>query len=40
LGANGIDEILAHPWLTDFNWDGLENKKLTAPFTPNVFIVL
>ena len=37
LGANGIEEILNHPWLADFNWDALENKRLTAPFTPNVF---
>ena len=38
LGANGIEEITSHPWLADFPWDHLENKKLHAPFTPNVHL--
>lgn len=39
LGANGIEEITSHPWLADFSWEHLENKKLHAPFTPNVYYI-
>ncbi|CAK67105.1 unnamed protein product (macronuclear) [Paramecium tetraurelia] len=34
LGANGIEEILHHPWLKGFPWDDLLKKKLTALYTP------
>ena len=27
LGYNGFDEIKNHPWLIDFNWEDLKNKK-------------
>ncbi|CAD8182627.1 unnamed protein product [Paramecium octaurelia] len=34
LGANGIEEILHHPWLKGFPWDDLLKKKLTALYIP------
>jgi hypothetical protein len=39
LGANGIEEIMNHPWLSDFNWESLENKQIKAPFVPNVTFI-
>ena len=36
LGYNGPAEIKAHPWLSGFAWDELENKKLAVPFIPSV----
>ena len=36
LGANGIDEILAHPWFADLNMTALQNKELTPPYVPRV----
>ena len=36
LGFNGIQELFEHPWLKDFNWKSLEEKKTQPPFTPNV----
>jgi hypothetical protein len=29
-------EIKAHPWLNDVNWDDLENRKIQAPFIPDL----
>lgn len=34
LGINGSQEIKAHPWLRDFPWNDLDQKKLKAPFIP------
>ena len=34
LGLNGPDEVKAHPWLKDFPWEDLNNRKLKAPFVP------
>ena len=34
LGANGVDEILAHPWFTDLNIQDLVAKKLEPPYVP------
>jgi serine/threonine protein kinase len=34
LGSNGADEVKNHPWLRDFPWKDLEEKKLQAPFVP------
>lgn len=34
LGANGVDEILAHPWFADLNLDALVAKQLTPPYVP------
>jgi hypothetical protein len=36
LGVNGYKEVKSHPWLLDFDWDGLYKKKLIAPFIPDV----
>lgn len=37
LGVNGYKEVKAHPWLKDFRWDLLNEKKLKAPYLPNVY---
>lgn len=34
LGYNGSDEIKNHPWLADFDWDALYERRLQAPFIP------
>ena len=34
LGFNGDWEIKDHPWLKNFNWDDLLNKKIKPPFRP------
>jgi hypothetical protein len=34
LGNNGSFEVKNHPWLRDFPWQDLYDKKLTAPFIP------
>ena len=36
LGANGIEEILAHPWFADLNIEELTAKRLTPPYVPRV----
>jgi len=36
LGANGIEEILAHPWFADLNIEQLVAKQLTPPYVPRV----
>ena len=34
LGYNGADEVKAHPWLRDFPWQDLYERKVRAPFVP------
>ena len=34
LGYNGFDEIKNHPWLIDFNWEDLKNKRMQPFFIP------
>lgn len=34
LGANGIDEILEHPWFSDIDKDRLLAKELDPPYVP------
>ena len=34
LGANGIEEVKAHPWLENVNWSDFENKSIEPPFKP------
>lgn len=34
LGLNGPTEVKNHPWLKDFPWTDLWNKKIVAPFIP------
>ena len=36
LGYNGFEEIRNHPWLIDFNWEDLVNKKIYPVFIPPV----
>jgi hypothetical protein len=40
LGANGIEEILHHPWLKGFPWDDLLKKKLNALYVPGVYRII
>jgi len=40
LGVNGPGEVRNHPWLKNFDWKALYEKKLKAPFIPPVFSVL
>lgn len=35
LGANGIEEILSHPWLKNINWRSLYQQKIKVPYKPN-----
>ena len=34
LGRDGFEEIKNHPWLIDFNWDDLINRKIQPCFIP------
>lgn len=34
LGNCGAAEVKNHPWLRDFCWEDLENKRIAAPFVP------
>ena len=34
LGFNGFEEVKNHPWLIDFNWDDLINKRMNPFFIP------
>ena len=36
LGTNGPKEVKNHPWMLEMNWKDLGEKKLKAPFSPNV----
>ena len=35
LGNNGASEVKNHPWLKDFPWQDLMEKRVRAPFIPN-----
>ena len=34
LGINGAAEVKNHPWLRDFPWQDLYDKRVRAPFVP------
>lgn len=34
LGLNGPSEVKNHPWLKDFPWQELNDRKIKSPFTP------
>ena len=34
LGKESISEVINHPWLRDFDWEGLKQKNLRAHFIP------
>lgn len=36
LGANGADEVKAHPWFAGVNWSYVEEKRYEAPFKVKV----
>lgn len=36
LGYNGPTEVKNHPWLADFPWEDLYNRKLKPKFVPKV----
>lgn len=36
LGANGAPEVKAHPFFETINWTDLANKRIPAPFKPNI----
>ena len=36
LGANGVEEVKAHPYFKDMNWDDLYNKRVKPPYSPKV----
>ena len=36
LGKQGIHELKNHSWFEGYNWEALENKKITPPFIPNI----
>jgi ribosomal protein S6 kinase alpha-5 len=36
LGANGAQEIKDHPFFDSLNWKDLADKKIPAPFKPNI----
>lgn len=39
LGLNGNHEVKSHPWFNDFSWSELINRKMVAPFIPNVSVL-
>jgi len=36
LGLNGPDEVKAHGWFKNFDWEKLLNKEMAPPFIPSV----
>ena len=34
LGLKGISELKEHEWMKEFNWKGVNNKKVSSPFEP------
>jgi serum/glucocorticoid-regulated kinase 2 len=36
LGANGVEEVLAHKWFADINMDMLLKKQIPSPYTPKI----
>ena len=34
LGKSDINEVLNHPWLSEFDWESCSKKKLKAPYVP------
>ncbi|KAI5150564.1 protein kinase X [Enteropsectra breve] len=37
LGANGIEEIMAHPFFKDIDWEGLFDSGLNPPIVPKLY---
>ena len=36
LGFNGVEELMAHPWLEDIDWAKMLSKKYPSPFMPDL----
>lgn len=36
LGTNGIEEVKQHPFFKKMDWEKLEQRKILAPFLPQV----
>ena len=36
LGLNGPNEVKAHIWLSEVDWQGIADKRVAAPFKPEV----
>lgn len=36
LGAKGVEEVRAHPFFGDLDWDALERREIAAPFQPRL----
>jgi serine/threonine protein kinase len=34
LGFHGADEVKAHPWFADIDWDRVEHREIKAPYIP------
>lgn len=34
LGVNGCEEIMAHPWYRDLNWEAIVSDRMKPPFEP------
>lgn len=34
LGINGPEEVKNHPWLKNFPWQKLQDRKIESPFIP------
>ncbi|EIW84849.1 kinase-like protein [Coniophora puteana RWD-64-598 SS2] len=34
LGSNCIEDVMGHPWLQDINWNMMEKRLYSAPWTP------
>jgi hypothetical protein len=35
LGLNGNHEIKSHAWFKDYNWQALNDRKVSAPYIPS-----
>ena len=40
MGRSGSDEVKSHPWFNGFDWKALLEKRMAAPFIPNVLLLL
>lgn len=38
LGANGVEEIKAHPWFDCIDWKAMSCKEPVPPFLPLVYL--
>ena len=36
LGINGVEEVKAHPWFKNFDWEALRRKEIKATYIPDI----